>query len=100
MGAELQARHIRGIRVTTDALAGSIVALPITPERARSYRLLMIEGRGAVADPVVYERDLEVLVHPEDWRDFLKNLPNSVTFNESGAVGSVREVMGIPVIHQ
>lgn len=61
------------VRVTTDALYGSPVLVPITPERARTLaRLVAIHNWDdstyvVIADPGDYERAYEILLHPGDW---------------------------------
>jgi hypothetical protein len=65
-------RPLSHIRVTVDALKGSPVLVPITPERARQIRLVAVEDRGEFtveADPEVWLRQLELLVHPADWME-------------------------------
>jgi hypothetical protein len=64
-------RPITHIRVTRDALAGTVAALPITPERARTIRLRAFPGGTVEADFGETERLLEIVIHPEDWRTLL-----------------------------
>lgn len=86
-------QRIVHIRVTVDALAGSVTALPVTPERARTLgRLLAVPG-GVVADPSDYEGMLELLIHPADWADLLRD----TTAIRSVKLGEPTRVMGIPV---
>lgn len=61
------------VRVTPDALYGSPVLVPITPERARTLaRLVAVHNWDdhtyvVIADPEDYERAYEILLHPGDW---------------------------------
>lgn len=59
------------VRVTSDAIPGSPVAVPFTPERARALRTYVVElehiGALAGADPEL-ERARELVIHPDDWR--------------------------------
>lgn len=57
-------QRITQIRVTSDAIRHSPVSVPLTPERARVLGLGEADGLGD-------ERLLELLVHPDDWRDLL-----------------------------
>ena len=78
--AALGYQEIVHIRVTMEALLGSPVSVPVTPERARTLAQLRLLPNGAVvADPVSYERLLELLIHPADWVEVLK---------EAGAAGA------------
>jgi hypothetical protein len=87
-------QRIVHIRVTVDALQGSPVSVPITPERARAIgRLMMVPGGSVVADPRDYETKLELLMHPADYCEVLKARPY---FYHSFS-GGVETVMGIPV---
>lgn len=98
--AREQARPLLRIRVTTDALQGSPVAVPITPEQARQIRLVAVplpEGETAVeADPHVYMRALELIVHPADWSDVLAH--PIMRYVLPGDDGRIREFMGLPVV--
>lgn len=88
-------QRIVHIRVTTDALEGSIVAVPITPERARARgRLMMVEGHGIVADPAQYETMLELLMRPADLVALLRD-SDLVRFGIE--LGDPMRIMGIPV---
>lgn len=88
-------QHIVHIRVTTDALQGSPVTVPITPERARAIgRLMMVQGHGVVADPMDYETRLELLVHPQDYSDLLKDVD---LMRYGVQIGEPMRIMGIPV---
>ena len=74
--AEREDACVVRIRVTRDAVCGSVVAVPVTPERARVLaRLVLVrDDRGSaavVADPAYYEHLREVLIHPADWMDLL-----------------------------
>lgn len=98
-------KRIVHIRVTTDALLGSLVTVPMTPERARVLgRLLMVSGDGplagsVVADPSDYERMQEILVHPEDWATILRD-PGMYAYVQMPLHDTdVTRVLGIPVSH-
>lgn len=98
--ADEQMRTIHHIRVTVDALPGSVVSVPITPERARTIALRAFPASGG--DPVV-DTDpelvgrplLEVLIHPEDWMTLLKDA-EAIGYVDTS--GPIRRVMGIPVV--
>ncbi len=77
--------RITRIRVTTDAIPGSVVALPMTPERAR------LVGRPG---PLPHE----ILVHPEDWFGILVG---ASTFGPGwlASAGLPNRVLGLPVEH-
>lgn len=97
--ARAAARPLRHIRVSVDAIAGAPTTTPIAPERLRTLALRAIPGErgsesaGVVADPEAQERWLEIVIHPEDWRDVL------VTAREElDTLGPVRRVFGIEVI--
>ena len=97
--AREQLKDIVHIRVTADAFKGTVTAVPITPERARVLgKLLAVPGDGPLAGTVVphpgdYERMLEILVHPEDWRDLLVDAEAYTAVD----LGEIDRVMGIPV---
>lgn len=105
--AEEQDRPIAQIRVTTDAIQGSITAAPVTPERARTLgQLMAIRGdsdsplTGTVVSDPSNEQLLEILIHPEDWRDLLTETGGMARFAlKTSSPGSlvVRSVLGIPV---
>ena len=79
-----EALTVLHVRVTPDALEGSPVAVPITPERARRIKLIMLPGGAAEASPEVTERCREILLHPHDWATVLVALPRDI----GHAVGS------------
>lgn len=86
---ELSAAHLRDlevvqIRVTRDALAGSPVAVALTPERARE--------RCTTAGEPDYEAERwrEILVHPDDW---------AATVRDALVNGVVTRMLGIEVVH-
>jgi hypothetical protein len=96
--AELDDRRVRALRVTTDAVAGSLAAMPITPERARTVgRLWMLEDSTVVAEDLLY--DLELLVHPSDWYALLAERGPSGQFvvQPHATVANVEHILGIPV---
>lgn len=69
--AALRAQRVAHVRITPLALPGSIVAVTITPERARTVcRPLMLETQAVVPD-VEWERTVEILIHPKDYEAFL-----------------------------
>lgn len=92
-------KRIVHIRVTVDAIPGAPTTVPVTPERARVLgRLLMVRGEGpltgsVVADPSDYEAMLELLIHPKDYADLLKDASAIAAVQ----IGEVDRVMGIPV---
>ena len=97
--AREQLREIHHIRVTTDALPGSLVSVPITPERARTIRLAMFPSKAGEStvdvDPELVGRPLlEVLMHPEDYAELTKDLD---AVRDVDMTGSVTRVLGIPI---
>jgi hypothetical protein len=96
--AATEDRPVAQIRVTADAIRGSITTAPLTPERARVLgRLLAVpfgEGDSAVVSDPDNERLLEILIHPEDWRDLLtEEAPLSML----NLTGPIKRVAGVPV---
>lgn len=78
--AELREKTVVQIRVTAHAIPGSIVCLPVTrPDGCRPYEPL-----------------LEVLVHPDDWREFLITLTWG-NVHLSTDSDDVLYVLGLPV---
>lgn len=101
--AREQDRDVRWIRVTKDAIPGSITTTPITPERARQIGLYEYEdgqsGRsaGVDTDPKLIARPpLEIVVHPEDWAELLKD-PEAAKWGIQ--IGEPDRVLGVPVRH-
>lgn len=87
-------KRIVHIRVTTDALPGSVTSLPVTPERARVIgRLLAVQDLGVVADPNSTETLLELLIHPADWAELLTDDDKY----RAVQIGPDTRVIGIPV---
>lgn len=97
-------KRVVQIRITTDALAGSIMACPITPERARTLGRMMAvrdEQRGGycvVADPMDYEAMAEVLIHPADWHALLRDAPHGAVALPLQPSAPIR-MFGVPVVH-
>lgn len=93
-----QDRPLAQIRVTTDAIPGSISTAPVTPERGRvlgKLRAVPVDGGAAVEGDPSNERLLEILIHPDDWNLVLVEAP-------LGALGcdpeaKVRTLYGLPV---
>jgi hypothetical protein len=97
--AREQDREVHWIRVTKDAIPGSIVTTPITPERARQIRLRAEpefgSGYTVDTDPSLVGRPpLEIVVHPEDWAELLKD-PEVARWGIQ--IGEPDRVLGIPV---
>lgn len=106
--AEEQDRPIAQVRVTPDAIPGSVTTGPMTPERARILGRLLampslpplrgVRGLGSETDEIVVFGDptnlLEILVHPEDWRQLLTEVDNLYMLNVSGPV---KRLAGVPV---
>src|ERR1700759_1212361 len=91
--AREQMRPVTQVRVTTDALEGTIAAAPVTPERARVLGKLRATPVGVISDPP-NERLLEILIHPEDWKQLLMRT------DSHGAIGfsdGVETALGLPV---
>jgi hypothetical protein len=105
--ARLQYRPLLHIRVTQDAIPGAPAAVPITPERARSIRLRIVELSGdadavVVPDPEVWLRSLEIVVHPEDWTAVLlehgRFIRDLVIREDRAGRDPVCDFMGVQVI--
>jgi len=109
--AEAEDRPVAQIRVTPDAIQGSVTTAPMTPERARVLGRLLamptvppwpggIRGLGSSTDEVVAfgdpsnERLLEILVHPDDWRQLLAEVDNLWMLDMGGPI---KRVAGVPV---
>jgi hypothetical protein len=75
-------KRIVHIRVTPHAMPGSLVSVPISPERARNMGIARSD----------FEEALEILLHPEDWQRWLL---------EAGGllIGNPAVVHGLPVRH-
>lgn len=91
--AETGYREIVSIRVTPLAIRGSILAVQLSPERARILgKLRMVEGQGVIADPEWCETHEELLIHPADWSTLLNDC-SVYPYINSGALS----MFGIPV---
>lgn len=99
--ARAQMRPIVHIRISRDAFLGSIVAVPVSPERARTLGKLWAFPDGTV-DAAYDGRALELLMHPEDWASLLKEFPheNGHAVQLAMRAGEPDRVMGIPVSKQ
>lgn len=98
--ARAQDRPIVQIRVTADAIHGAPTSTRMTPERARARAAKAVEikdGPVAIAS-AESERWLELVIHPEDWRDLLiqEREPTSPLFFDTTT--GVRKVFGIDVV--
>lgn len=94
--AEEQLREVVQIRVTPLALPGSVLLMPMSPERARVLgRLHMVRDRGVISDPK-NERMMEVLMHPEDWAELLTEVDHHHLHAHD--LGEPRSIYGIPVV--
>jgi hypothetical protein len=96
-------REIVHIRVTVDAIPGSVTTTPLTPERARVLgKLIAVDlgkyGTAVEADPYYAERLLEILIHPQDYVGLMKEADDlsrfAVSVNPSTGVS---QVYGVPV---
>lgn len=93
--ADMALVKIAYIRVTRDAIPGSVVTTPITPER------LLPDDGWALDDEVgetleaLLRPDREIVVHPEDWCSLLAEC-DALGYAVS-PVGMLRAVRGIPV---
>jgi hypothetical protein len=103
-------RPVVWIRVSPDALRGSVVTTPVTPERLRTMALREVQdGQGSsvgvIADPDIAERAMEIVMHPEDWRDLLTDaeaygaveFAHGAPFSEHPR-SALKRVMGVHVI--
>jgi hypothetical protein len=90
--AEVADRPVLGLRITMAALRGSVAALPVTPERARLFGLLEIRDHvsyaGVIADPKIWGRSLELLVHPADWMEVLADADCYAMMSQASADSS------------
>jgi len=82
------------IRVTRDAIPGSVTSTLIAPERLRLLAASLIRGKDdvLVADPDAQERWREIVIHPLDWADLHRDLEAART----GAI-TPTSIMGIPI---
>lgn len=93
-------KQIVRVRITMDALKGTPVALPVTPERARvagALRAIPDPRTGealVVADPAWGERFLELLLHPADW---LEARHFASSYGAHLDAGEKPTLMGLPV---
>lgn len=66
---------VRQVRVTPDAIAGSVMLAPMAPERLDEWGAMIREVAGIfnippryiIAAPDAVQRWREILVHPTDW---------------------------------
>ena len=91
--AQEQDRPLLHIRVTPDALRGTPASLPVTPERLRVLYPESVK-LGLIENGLVPHHGMELVVHPEDWRDVLK----VVMPYASPTANRGDEFMGYPVI--
>lgn len=89
-------RDIIQIRVTADALPGSPVALSLTPERVRQHALVGYT-QGVIADLRWQDRTLEIIMHPDDWRDVLVDAELTRAYAVRQSPKGDTRLMGIPV---
>ncbi len=92
--AGMQDYEVVRIRVTHDAIGGAPVAMPLTPERARSVTL---PARGGRMVPLELVR--EIVVHPDDWRDLLVD-PAIRDQLPAGLNGPPTRIYGLPVVNE
>lgn len=91
--AIINGQQVVQIRVTSDALQGSIVALPITPERARVIGQVMILETGGVVADLHHENVAELMVHSLDWMQLRSAAYRDLVLD----VGAVTRIYGLPV---
>lgn len=86
--ARREQQEIKWIRVTRDALPRSPITCPITPERLRLHAQIIVAEphkpserfvTGVVYDPQTFETWRELLVHPVDWAEALRERPEPNT---------------------
>lgn len=95
-------KRIVHIRVTTAALPGAPVSVPVTPERARVIGCLVTlysprSGMTVDADPHWYESALELLIHPRDYTDLLTDANAASTVD---LATGLRSVFGVPIARE
>lgn len=78
-------RPVASVRVTESALAGTVAAVSLSPERAEALRL----------DAVLAERAVEILVHPDDYAELLEAPGDELT---TDAGSGARLVFGVPLV--
>ena len=85
-------RPIEHIRVSASALQGWVVVVPVTPERVDELGLTSRDPR-------------ELLLHPEDWAELLRerrfHVKRAASYGEfvvGASRSGARTVMGIPVL--
>ena len=95
-------RPVLHIRITTDAIPGTVTSTPLTPERLRVLKpyVIHIEGRetpDVLADPTLVDRALEIVMHPQDWHDLLRDIESVQHVQIGMREGEPDRVWGIPV---
>lgn len=93
--AESRLLEVRRIRVTPDAFAGSPVLAMIPPERLRKEALRAFPGGVVDADLEPMERWREIIVHPQDWAEVLREMTPVSGLETKG--GRVIRLFGIEV---
>lgn len=85
------------VHVTVDAIPGSVVSVPLTPEHARLLGLVDY-GRGVETDP---RTDVfrEIRIHPADYGELLtEKYAGGLWAVEQGADG-IERVLGVKIAH-
>lgn len=98
----LRALDVVQIRVSTDAIPGSVTTTMLTPERLRALRPYVIHLQGretpdALADPTAAERLREIVMHPDDWFALLEEPDTRFALRLGMAEGEPDRIFGIPV---
>lgn len=88
------------IRITADAIPGSVVTTPLTPERLRLLAQRGVwspaEETVVIADPEAQERWVEIVMHPVDWYALLADV-EAIPYIDTVSSPGKRRVFGIAV---
>lgn len=71
--ADEQLLEVVQVRVTPYAIKGALALVMLTPERARAWALIATP-RGVEPDLGKTDRWREIVIHPDDWFEFLREV--------------------------
>lgn len=79
--------EVKWIRVTMEAIEGSPMTAPITPERLRLHAQIRVVRQDAPSEPLcegvehdprAFEDWREIVIHPADWSAALREPPGQI----------------------
>lgn len=85
--------EVRRVRVSRDAIPGSAVVVPLTPERLRVLVPLRETLAGVVTDLEAFERWREIIIHPQDLERLLCECSDM-----AGLAVHPSHVLGLPLV--